>query len=419
MLIKFDPELVTFQKVKVKRVTTALGGSVTVLDEAHFARTGKEIFHKIDCPVAVARAFGMKHGMSAFLKPAETCLSFYDGRIISIELAPAHLKNERFTQGLFEDSREWLSQSEANFRVHIRKQLAEGVWYFDGLYVYKFAKDNLLEAVADSKPLIADGSFRDVRCTAVNLSRLYAGSESLSEKQKQKSAEDALAIEERSCLGFALGEISVVSPPIWKDLSNVHDRKMKGRDIDTTEDGVFDSAATLSTMDDKLFVNLQFALTAGKEISQAFGYDKIAPLQFPKLMIQLRTVNLPAMVKEIKATHNIGMKFTHALAWLLGLLHTATGVDQMNAIRRMLKYLTTKGVYRAASMDEKNVRHEAVITTEAPPMMSFDDAILNLKTLPPSELKGALEILTGNARAKATAAQADMLSLDGIETMVV
>jgi hypothetical protein len=273
----------------------------------------------------------------------------------------------------------------------------------------------LTQVIKDAPLLSSDGRFRDVRCQSFNLTKLSAGSEALSEKHKQKSLDDLLAIEERSCLGFVFEDKFVISPPIWKELQGLHDRKTEGKDIDESEGGVFDTTASLSSMDEKLFVNLQFALAAGKEIAEAFGYAAIAPLQYPKLMIQLKTVNLPNVVKEVKATHDIGMQFTHGLAWLLGLLHRAESVKQMNAVRRMLKYLTSKGVYRKASLETENIVKAEVKDDQMPPLYSFDDALLNIDTMPTPEWKEAIGILT---RGKGARSASEVLGLNADEDAV-
>jgi len=409
MLITFDPSKITFQKVKFKRITAALGGYVSVLDEDDFAKTGKETFHKHDCPVAVARAFTAKQGSGQFMRPTEGCITFYDGRVVALELASRTFKNERMTMGLNGEMREWLTQSEANFRTKRLPEMDNGSWYFDGVYAYAFNNTDLVQVVKDAPLLSSDGRFRDVRCQAFNLTKLSAGGEALSEKHKQKSIDDMLAIEERSCLGFVFDDKFVISPPIWKELQGLHSRKTDGKDIDESEGGVFDTTASLSSMDNQLFVNLQFALAAGKEIAEAFGYAAIAPLQYPKLMIQLKTVNLPNVVKEVKATHDIGMQFTHGLAWLLGLLYRADNIKQMNAIRRMLKYLTSKGVYRKASLETENIRKEESKGVELPPLFSFDDALLNIDTMPTAEWKEAIGVLT---RGKGSRSATELLGLN-------
>jgi hypothetical protein len=414
MLIQFDPKKLTFRKVKFKRVTTALGGSINILDEDYFAKTGREIFHRYECPLAVARLFVLKHGLSKFMYPAEGAITVYDQRIVALELAPKAQNNQRIVEGLHGD-REWITQSEINWMEIIHPDMNENKWYFDGVYAYKFPKDDHKKLINDSDTLSSDGKFRNIRCEALNLTRLAAGSEAWAPKKKRKresSVDDLPQIEKRSCLGFIVdSDRFVISPPIWKDLQGVHDRRIKGKDIDESEDGVFDTSAVFNTLDDKLFVNLQFALAAGKEIAQAFGYDSIAPLQLPKMMIQLKTVNLPRVVKEIKNTHDIGMKFTHGLAWLLGLQYRATTIERLGAIRRMLKYLTTKGIYRRASLENQNVRH-ATTHTETVPVISFGQAVMNVDNMKGDEWKEIIQQIAHKRRS------IDALSFDGVEEVV-
>jgi hypothetical protein len=102
-------------------------------------------------------------------------------------------------------------------------------------------------------------------------------------------------------------------------------------------------------------VTLNFALAAGKELADSFGYDVIQPLQLPKLMIQLKTVNLPKLPKEIKATFDIGMTFTQTLGWLLGLTKQANSLQQEEAVRRLMKYLTSKGIFRKDSLKQEKI----------------------------------------------------------------
>jgi hypothetical protein len=92
---------------------------------------------------------------------------------------------------------------------------------------------------------------------------------------------------------------------------------------------------------------LNFALKAGQDIGQTFGYDYVEPLQLSRLMIELCTVNLPTVPKEIKASYPIGIQFTHTIAWLLGLLRRADTLETTIMVRGLLKYLTKRGIFRS------------------------------------------------------------------------
>lgn len=365
MLIPFDPNKMKFERVKFKGATTALGGSIRVLDEPHLAKTGKERAHKLDAPMAVVRAFLIKYNYPKFLHPMEGAITYYNDRVVALEIAPKFMENKRETEGLW-GKKEWTIQAQTNWDLIAQPGMAEGKWFFDGVYAYTFEHD-LVTMIKEAHVLSQDGKFREIRCKALNLTRLAGASES-GKKRRAKAAgvEDeptSLGIEERSCMAFlANNEVHVVTPPIWKQLGA--GLSSRGGEIASKEDGVFESSAALDALNDKVFINLSFALSAGKEIAEGFGYDQIAPLQLPKLMVQLKTVNLPRVVKEIKATHDIGLQFTHGLAWLLGLLHRARNEEQVAVCRRMLKYLTTKGIYLRSRLKATNIVHNEHLGTD-------------------------------------------------------
>ena len=87
----------------------------------------------------------------------------------------------------------------------------------------------------------------------------------------------------------------------------------------------------------------------------------------------------------------------------------------MNAIRRMLKYLTSKGVYRKGALEEENIIRAEVKDEEMPPLFSFDDALLNLDTMPTPEWKEAIGILT---RGKGARSASEVLGLNADEDII-
>lgn len=363
MLNKFDKSLITIERVKIKSVSTALGGSLSILDEVASAEKGKEIFRRVPIPMATARMFQVKYKVSKFMRPHEGALMKYDGKVIGIEKS---LINSRTTDGLFGD-REWLVTMEKNLKIVLDDNITDNgkQWYFDGTYAYAFSGDqDVSEAISSGEFLIPTGEFRAITVSAIHMSYL---------------AFSAPLAEHRLCIAYTAsnGEFAITSP-IWKTLGS----KMGG----TTRKGVDEDNTGLSSnfaeVDDKMAVSLNFALSAGVELSEAFGYESIQALQLPKLMVQLKTVNLPKLPKEIKATFNIGMTFTQTFAWLLGLAKQADTLAQEEAVRRLLKYLTSKGIYRKDSLKSERI-YQVGATTEVP-LLTLDQAKAQAET---SEMK--------------------------------
>jgi hypothetical protein len=134
-------------------------------------------------------------------------------------------------------------------------------------------------------------------------------------------------------------------------------------DIDDEDDegsGDVTGTKTKFSFDDinsHLSVNLNFALKAGAEVGALFGYDAIQPLQLPRLMVELRTVNLPNIPNTVKSTYDIGVSFTHSLAWLLGMTRKADTLETLLVVRSLMKYLTQRGVFRNNVFQAARVFH--------------------------------------------------------------
>lgn len=129
-----------------------------------------------------------------------------------------------------------------------------------------------------------------------------------------------------------------------------------------------DEPGTFDMIDESLAVNLNFALKAGQEIGKKFGYEFVEPLQLPRLMIELHTVNLPNVPAEVKATYDIGLKFTHAMAWLLGMSRKTKEDDLETYImmRSLMKYLTKRGIFRSNVFNAERVFKDGQTVKDVP-----------------------------------------------------
>lgn len=316
MLLPFDVSKVTFENVYIKRVSQALGGSVSILDVEHYKKTGEEVFHRVDIPLQIARMFKIKYKVNSYLIPRLGQVMKYDGKVVAIE------RNADPSRKIDVDTMEWRSNMQDNFD----SLRFDGDWYFDGLYAYQFKKEPL-ELVQEGQHLEPSGRFRKVPVDSVYLSYLNFN-------QPTKTT--------RYCVAFYVSDdIYSISAPIWLNLGEA------GRTNDSEFDGGGSGSmlASFDGADDTLGVNLNFALKAATVLSELFGYETIEPLQIPYLMVRLNTINLPNMPKEVKQRTDIGMPITSAFAWILGLLHKAETPEQFHGLRQLTKYLTTKGFF--------------------------------------------------------------------------
>lgn len=359
-MIRFDPTQLYVEHVELKSVTTALGGSIYIVDDEK-STDEKEVYKKVKAPMAVVRAFvEANKKVSRYLKPVRTAVTFYGDHIVALERHP--YRGETAVGDLFAAIQNWVSDSERNIDKYIRP--LNGDWYIDGMYIYTFTPADVEGATAIS----GDGRFKSVPVRAYKLGAIH-------DSGKMNNAED------RTCLLYtAANGRTAMSPPIWKQLSGVGEKAL-GLTEDEDGDGAAHADALgvvtgnhqFDRINDTLAVNLAFALTAGKKIADVFGYDAIEALGLDELMVQLRTVNLPRVAKEVKQTFDIGMPFTHAVAWLLGLTTRTETLDSYVVLRSLLKYLTTKGIYRKNSFLPSAVYRPDQNQTNVP-MMTMQEA---------------------------------------------
>lgn len=352
-MIKFDASLLSVEIVSMKTVTTSLGGSISVVDPAR-STTEKEVMNRIPVPLSVARAFIVQNKkVTRYLKPVLVALVRYDATIVAMESHPLSVMGTLEYEGFDGQMRRWTPVCEQNLNEMIKPLVTRGdvTWYFDGRFIFSLQTENVDVAVRSGDYLTSDGRFRKVVANSIDL-------QSLSDAQK-------LAPVERSCLAFVTsGGDYAISPPIWKNLSDVGGKALGNGGDDGEDDGededddgvkVTVSSCNFDRIDEGLAVNLNFALKAGNEIGSTFGYDHVEPLQLPRLMIELHTVNLPNIPKQVKATYDVGIKFTHALAWLLGMSRRANTLETYVMMRSLMKYLTKRGIFRNSTFDAAHV----------------------------------------------------------------
>lgn len=340
-MIPFDISLMRVEHVYLKYVTKAMGGSINILDKNN--KSDKDSFVKIAMPMHVADAFIKQYGMTRYLKPVLTAVAYYGDQIVALERHPLGNLGKEVTQGLFGE-RHWESESEKNINGRFQRNTATGQWYIDGTVVYRFQNGK-------NTNLTADGKFQSVTVDAIKLAAL-ADSEHLQPAN-------------RMCIAFqSMSGKIVISPPIWRNMESVGSRKIGSEN--ETDDLVSIGENQFDVVDKYLAVNLGFALKAAKDLSDEFGYHVIEPLRLDELMIQLKTVNLPKVDKSVKKTFDIGMKFTHAVAWIIGMTDDVNTLESFRAIRSLLRYLTTRGIVQKTALSSEAIYHEDMGLKDVP-----------------------------------------------------
>lgn len=354
-MIPFDINKLQVKHVKIKSVSSAIGGMCSILDETR-STPEKEVFTKVRIPVTVARTFVATYKIKAYIKPVLGCMVTYDGKVIALERHPAGNLGKEETQGLF-GMVKWQSQCEQHVQQTLTPLVTDEQWYTDGTYAYKFPDG----AIESADKLSECGSFRQVNAATMRLASL---------------ALPSFDINERVALGYFIDDDTyTISSPIWKTLNRIGSKQMERATEDESVTHLVVDLHQFDKINETLCVNLAFALKAGRELTDTFGYDAIQPLNLPELMLRLRTVNLPNVAGSVKNTYDIGLPFSHGVAWLLGLLRQVDTLESYMVVRSLLKYLTTRGVYRKGAFDATSILQSGV-TFDNVPLKTLEQAAI-------------------------------------------
>jgi len=363
-MIPFEIEKLRVEHVWVKSLTQALGGSIRIVDEEQ-STEDNEVYKKVNVPMAVVRQFVKANGkVSRYLRPVLSAITYYGDNAVALERHPTGGQGRHIFEGLDGEERVWQSYAEQNLDRYVMPITSNGDWYIDGTFIYTFTKKDLQDATM----LSSDNKFRSVAVRAFKLADIDNSS-------KMGSPQD------RSCLMYRTGCGKVaMSPPIWKQLDGMGGSQlgMMSEDEETGESssdeiGLIAGNRQFDRINEMLAVNLSFALKAGEKLADTFGYDAIEPLGLDEMMVQLRTVNLPRVAKEVKQTFDIGIPFTHAVAWLLGLTARTETLESYITLRSLLKYLTTKGIYRRNAFTPDAVYKKGQ-DLDSVPLMTVEEA---------------------------------------------
>lgn len=329
-MIKFDRSKLTVQYVRIKNVTTALGGSATIV-----ANNGHK--KRVSIPLHVARQFTKLYPRQ-YIDPVCGAIVKYNGSVVALERNPEGNLNPN----------DWSAYCEQN--VAKLKKAMTGRWYTDGQYAYTF--DHRPEDVTDHV-LSTDNRFIGRPVYAIRLSDM------------SMSVVDMLV---RWVIQYTTDSgISATSAPVWQTIERIGRSQLnRTSGADDMNESVQDDRISFVSdsdyhdhqfdrIDEHLAVNLSFVIKAAKDISEVFGNEYIEPLRLDRLIVLLNTVNLPGVPSNVRQTYDCGIKFTEAVAWLIGLYNRSKTVEQADTVRGALRHLTTKGVFAKGALSDENV----------------------------------------------------------------
>jgi hypothetical protein len=352
-MIPFDREQFTVQYVKLKSVSTALSGSMKIVNEEASQSSGYLVTDRIRIPFALARAFKKSNAVSNFMAARDAAVVWYGNQVVMLELRPS------FSTTTTDGEDRWVSKCERNITNCVLPMMDDGRdWYTDGVYIYSLPE--MQQALDSATNLTMDGKFKGINVSCIKFMHLM--DINLIDTTHTRSI--VAVISENNHV--------VLTPPIWKNIYDNRSSSMTSIEVDnelSAEKGRFDSIAELYD------VNLEFALNAGRTVGAIFGNEHIQPIRLPELMISLGTVNLPKVPKSIRETFGVGLPFLHAFAWIAGLMAKCDSMENYMAMRGLMKHLMQKGMYKSAILKKVQDVHSLNVTIK---MLTKDEAVENV-----------------------------------------
>lgn len=318
MLIKANTSEFNIEYKFIKRLVLTMNSS-----QVYVANTIDGPFLPIDTSFVTGRRFKQIHKSVDFIVPVPVCILLHKDQVVSIESLPRDHDASKKPCNVQATGNRVLDEIDASVA-------AGHQWYFDGTYCYCFISDSVDEAIRTGTNL--SGNFRGVQVISYDMTKV-------SYMYQQDT---------RFCIAFTTAQGSGISAPIWSYIGNENfyrNKKATDRgESDLAGENERGSLANLEDMDRTHSITLMYTLSAARAIAKQFGYKSIVPMRLPQLMLLYNTVNLMALPQAVLKTTPVDVPVSHMFAWLLGLQRRATTMEQMLTIRRLLKYLSVRGV---------------------------------------------------------------------------
>lgn len=361
----FDPNAIRIEIVRAKTISQAVGGSIQIERNDN----GTVSLHRYDLSLSLAKSLIKQlYGMSKFIKPVVIGLMWYDGVIVAAEAHPLGGLGEETVVGVDGTEKSWTPSIATKINSLIARTFNTNDWYFDGRYIYRPSSmlGTLRETLEAATAMSSCGRFRAIDVDALDMYHLHwAGASGLTTRQSVGYISD--------------GGMCALTPPAWTSISEMRELEVASDNEDYEYTSVYSDVGDkwLDQMDQTRSINLEFVLAAAKTTANLFGYKAIECLELPRLMVDLRTVNLLSLPLHVKKTFQTGFSPSNMLAWACGISLRCTEVEQAASMRKLLSQFRKAALVLSDEMAPHQVYVSSVPSMPAVvaiPLTSSSDA---------------------------------------------
>lgn len=290
--------------------------------------------HRVVIPTSIARLIRSRlHDVTRFAVAYPACIAFVGDRVVAVDVA-----TKKDLQ-MYEETGEWISCIEK--QEGLIDQIHDD-WSWDGQYAYTY--DGEVNQIGES-------NYGYQKCKTWNLYRLG--------EDKADPSEQMAAL----CYRHPETQEWVKTGPLTRQLGGkiqlTGDQTTFGKSEFVDVDSSVDEVARLDFFK---FVNIRFVNYAARVLANRFGYEAIEPLGLPLLMIEHRTFNIGGLTMPVQISSSAPLKFSQALAWLIGFHMKVDSLEDVIAIKQTFKMLLTKG--NTLTMSTEEIRAKTKTTTK-------------------------------------------------------
>lgn len=297
---------VTFEYVRVTQLPQATINCSIVLQ-----REDGEHRHSLPSGVAyrLRKAIG---NITKFSVAHPICVAWVGSRVVCVECPPASAVTDAQVG-------KWRSLIEINVRSF---HPDEGT-FFDGQYVYNLIEGEDPTVIERNYGVLKMSTCRDL----YHLNTVGWGNAP------------------RACFAYQSSpENWVVTAPCTTSTGTFI--QLLADDSGNTTNAAYNS---INEVDRLRFVNLRFVNYAAGRLANIFNFEAVEPLGLPLLMIEHGTFNLGELTTAVQSACPAPLKFSQALAWLIGLHTRVADVEQFATMKEIIKMLMSKGCTRVAT----------------------------------------------------------------------
>lgn len=299
------------------------------------------------------------------------CISYYDGKVINIEI-----QRINFATGRFESSGSWKSTFESVINKTNEIVPNNSQPYIDGKEIFWVINDNYHPVTEDNCFVLKEVNYLDISRIGVQITKNQNNNSKKIESKtkteikpisfiglpKNRKLKDIKKInfnsisyvnieqeKEKSSVAFVKSGVVIcynpyfgvnndyeVYSPVLRRNDNSKSKKAKNE--------IMDIYNIIDSKNNKLFLNLNFVLKSAQIIGELYGYDETDFLKIPDIIQQTGVICLHKIEEDSRKTYPVNLNKWDCFAWLFKYIYLEKDLYKILDLNKLFKYTMNYGI---------------------------------------------------------------------------